>query len=323
MIHAGDHQYQQYMLGAQTAPQSVAATMAGGSPIVYSQASGTVAPTYQSPQVSLQQQSMMAMSAGAAGGMNSPMHHHAMSLAGSSTPGAPQMMFSGMPGFGDHSFGDTSAMAAAMQQHHYQQQPSPQAAIQADIPLQQQLLGDRLSSPAGNPMAAAAFDSLPYSADMTPPLPQQTQAQQKQQQAVPLYNTEKASAGPGDDSPVFVNPKQFHRIVRRRKIREQLAAEHKLSAKRKPYLHESRHRHAMRRPRGPGGRFLTAAEIAELERTGELPPAQQSPSPAKDRKTASAYSASTAARKNTSAARKSSSASDSTSHSPPPSVSAQ
>ncbi|KAJ2808877.1 Transcriptional activator [Coemansia guatemalensis] len=76
---------------------------------------------------------------------------------------------------------------------------------------------------------------------------------------------------PRDEEPMYVNAKQYHRILKRRDARARMAAEHKMNVKRKPYLHESRHRHAMRRPRGPGGRFLTAAEIAELERKGELP----------------------------------------------------
>lgn len=78
---------------------------------------------------------------------------------------------------------------------------------------------------------------------------------------------EMPAGGAVEESPLYVNAKQFHRILKRRVARQKLEEQLRLTSKgRKPYLHESRHNHAMRRPRGPGGRFLTAEEVAAMER---------------------------------------------------------
>ena len=78
-----------------------------------------------------------------------------------------------------------------------------------------------------------------------------------------------------EEQPMYVNAKQYRRIIKRRQVRAKLDQLRKVPSSRKPFLHKSRHEHACRRQRGPSGRFLTKAEVEALKQAQQDVPKEE------------------------------------------------
>ncbi|KAG2684619.1 hypothetical protein I3843_10G082700 [Carya illinoinensis] len=117
-----------------------------------------------------------------------------------------------------------------------------------------------LKAPAAYPYPDPYYRSIfaPYDAQPYPPQPYGGQQPMVHLQLMGIQQAGVPLPSDAVEEPVFVNAKQYHGILRRRQSRAKAESENKALKSRKPYLHESRHLHALRRARGCGGRFLNS-----------------------------------------------------------------
>ncbi|EER28756.1 Transcriptional activator [Coccidioides posadasii str. Silveira] len=195
-----------------------------------------------------------AMATAAASGQFFPLHQESMGGMGQAARGSPRM-----PQANKERHPRSPPQVAGQMSSLPNQVPMPQNASMQ----QQRRMSQQMNSPHvqnAQPVMNHTMSRPSGQPSMPPPPP----AHQPVQQSQP---SPEIVTGPAEESPLYVNAKQFHRILKRRVARQKLEEQLRLTSKgRKPYLHESRHNHAMRRPRGPGGRFLTAEEVAAMEK---------------------------------------------------------
>ena len=181
----------------------------------------------------------------------------------------------------EQSFGGSPRVGPGGVQIKSERGGAPQSPRQgtANLSVTHQQLPSQVQMSQGQPISQRHMNHGVSSPGMQPPQGMLGQNQNRpggnsdvppQQNSLPPQNhhqSPEAVSGGAEESPLYVNAKQFHRILKRRVARQKLEEQLRMSSKtRKPYLHESRHNHAMRRPRGPGGRFLTADEVAALDK---------------------------------------------------------